>query len=102
MSPRAIVTGPAKDDLLSIWEYLADHATLDTADRVIAAIRDGIEQLVSTPRIGFMRESFAPPSVRFWRVHSFYIVYRWEKQPIEILRVVHAARDVQRVLGDID
>ena len=102
MSEPAIVTGPARDDLFSIREYLADHASLEVADRVITAARAEIDRLARAPGIGFVRESFAPPAVRFWRVSSFYIVDRWEPKPSEILRIVHAARGIRHVLGDGD
>ena len=32
-------------------------------------------------------------------VYSYLIVYRFETQPLQVIRVLHAARDVQSILG---
>ena len=37
--------------------------------------------------------------LRFWRVRNYLVVYRSEKRPIQIVRVLHAARDVRSILG---
>jgi plasmid stabilization system protein ParE len=36
---------------------------------------------------------------RFFLVYSYLIVYRHEAKPLQIVRVLHAARDVQSILG---
>ena len=36
---------------------------------------------------------------RFFLVYSYLIVYRHETKPLQIIRVLHAARDVQSILG---
>jgi toxin ParE1/3/4 len=36
---------------------------------------------------------------RFWRVWSYLIVYRWQSSPIEIIAVVHGARDLDAFFG---
>ena len=36
---------------------------------------------------------------RFLLVYSYLIVYRHETKPLQIIRVLHAARDVQSILG---
>jgi plasmid stabilization system protein ParE len=41
----------------------------------------------------------AKESLRFWHVRGYLIIYRSEKHPIEIVRVLHGARDVQAILG---
>jgi plasmid stabilization system protein ParE len=32
-------------------------------------------------------------------VHSYLIVYRWETKPLQIIRILHVARDVQAILN---
>jgi len=46
-----------------------------------------------------MREELADRRHRFFLVHSYLIVYRFETKPLQVLRVLHAARDVQSILG---
>jgi plasmid stabilization system protein ParE len=48
---------------------------------------------------GHIREDITDLPVRFWPVGSYLIVYDAGKRPIEILRVLHGARDVESILG---
>ena len=36
---------------------------------------------------------------RLFLVYSYLIVYRHETKPLQVIRVLHAARDVQSILG---
>jgi len=36
--------------------------------------------------------------VRFWSVYKYLIVYRPERKPLEILRIIHGMRDLPREL----
>ena len=56
--------------------------------------------LPSPPGMGHFRSDLAAEPLRFWRVRSYLIIYRSEKRPIEIVRILHAARDVQAILGE--
>jgi len=44
------------------------------------------------------RSDLAKEALRFWHVRSFLIIYRSEKRPIEIVRVLGGARDVAAIL----
>ena len=52
------------------------------------------------PGMGHFRSDLAAEPLRFWRVRNYLVVYRSEKTPIEIVRVLHGARDAQVILGD--
>jgi plasmid stabilization system protein ParE len=53
-----------------------------------------MRRLAAFPRIGHIREDVADESLRFWSVYSYLIAYRPERKPIEIVRVLHGARDI--------
>ncbi len=91
-----VVTGPAKRDLTEIWSYLADQASPETADRVLRDLRQAMRDPASMPEMGHRREDLTRRPVRFWLVYSYLIVYRPETVPLQILRVLHGARDVER------
>jgi toxin ParE1/3/4 len=55
--------------------------------------------LAKNPGIGHTREELADRRHRFFLVYSYLIVYRFETQPLQVIRVLHAARDVQSILG---
>jgi plasmid stabilization system protein ParE len=56
-------------------------------------------RLANRPELGHGREDLPAPSLRFWPVGSYLVVYLGEKQPIEIVAVVHVARDVPSVVN---
>ena len=92
-------TEPAREDLLEIWEFIA-HDDIDAADRVIAGLEKAAEKLASHPQLGRIRPSIAGLEVRFLSVGAHFLVYRGKQEPIEILRVLHGARDLDAILGE--
>jgi antitoxin ParD1/3/4/toxin ParE1/3/4 len=55
--------------------------------------------LAQHPLLGHLREDLADEPLRFWPVYSYLIIYRAEKRPIQVVRVLHGARDVKRLLS---
>ena len=51
------------------------------------------------PGIGHLRVDLADRRHRFFLVYSYLIVYRSQTKPLQVIRVLHAARDVQEILG---
>jgi plasmid stabilization system protein ParE len=89
------VTPEAELDVLEIWEYIAEDDSETAASRVIDRIRGEFQKLGDMPGIGHFREELLDSSYKFWSVWSYVIVYRWQSKPIEIVAVVHGARDLQ-------
>jgi toxin ParE1/3/4 len=81
----------AEKDLEDIWSYVAEDASIGTADRLIDAIFDRFELLVEQPRMGRNRPEFGE-GVRSIVVGSHVIYYRHE-QDVLIARVLHGRRD---------
>jgi toxin ParE1/3/4 len=95
---RGIVLSPlARRDLIDIWESIATD-DLAAADRVVDAIEEAMNALSAMPAMGHFRDELADRSHRFWPVGRYLIVYHHEMRPIEIVRVLHGARDVERLL----
>ena len=98
MSPPTFrLTPSAERDLGQIWQYIAQDSE-QAANRVLSAIEKALWRIVETPGIGHLREDLSSCRSRFVLVHSYLIVYRLETTPLLILRVLHAARDVQSLL----
>jgi toxin ParE1/3/4 len=89
----------ARADIEEIWAYVAED-NIEAATRVRQAFLDACRLLAQHPRLGHRREDLTThPGVRFWPVFSYLIVYRpKERKTLEILRVLHAKRDVKRIL----
>jgi plasmid stabilization system protein ParE len=50
------------------------------------------------PLSGHRREDLTDQPVRFWSVYSYVIVYDPDTQPLQIVRILHSARDVRCIL----
>jgi plasmid stabilization system protein ParE len=89
----------AQQDIRAIWRYIA-RDSVEAASRVRRAIHEACRSLARRPGMGHRRDDLTThPDVRFWTVYSFLIIYRLGTKPLQILRVLHAKRDVQQTLG---
>jgi plasmid stabilization system protein ParE len=92
------LTPRAKRDLNDIWEYIAED-NIEAADRVLDVLQAAMAKLAKNPGIGHWREEAADRRHRFFLVYSYVIVYRHETKRLQVIRVLHGARDLPAVLG---
>ena len=85
------ISDAARSDLEEIWIYIA-RDNPDAADRLIRAVVARFPKLAATPGIGWQREELSP-RLRSFPVGNYVIFYRPTKDGIEIVRVLHGARD---------
>lgn len=99
MVGRLLRTEEAHADLLAIWQYIAHERSAPVADAVLARIRGAMEMLAFAPQIGRRRPEFAG-SPRSMAVRPYVIFYEPlpEDDGIIVWRVLHGARDLQRVV----
>ncbi len=93
-------TPQAADDLFDIWKFIA-RDNPEAANRVEEAIYLACEFLVASPLAGRVREDLTTLPVRFWLVQPYanlFIVYDPEKKPLQIIRILHAARNLPSIL----
>jgi toxin ParE1/3/4 len=95
---RFILTLRAKQDVNDIWDYIAND-NIEAADRVLDALDNAMIKLAKNPGMGHRRDELTDKRHRFLLVYSYLIVYRYETKPLQIIRILHAARDVQSILG---
>ena len=93
-----VLTRLARRDLEEIWDFLAAD-NREAAEHVLNEIEAAIGKLAETPGMGHLREDLADRRHRFFLVYSYLIVYRPGTQPLEVIRVFHASRDVRELLG---
>lgn len=70
---RFELTPPARADLLEIWIYLVENASIDRADRVIASLQKAMNKLARTPGLGHLHHDLANESLRAYVVYSYLI-----------------------------
>jgi plasmid stabilization system protein ParE len=90
-------TPQALNDVFAIWSYIAQD-NVAAADRVERAVYDSCEFLADSPLAGTTRPDLTTLPVRFWLVSAFpnyFIVYDPEAKPLEIVRILHGARDIR-------
>jgi toxin ParE1/3/4 len=97
-----LVAPAARADLHEIWSYYANSIqNLAAADRIRDELFAAFDALARMPGMGHYRTDLVAEPLRFWRVRDYLIIYRSEKAPIEIVRVLHGKRDVQAPLEDL-
>jgi plasmid stabilization system protein ParE len=90
-----LLTPAADADLDETWVYVAQQSGAERADH----LDDAMHRLARAPGIGHLRRDFADESLRFVPVHKLPIIFRPEAKPLQIIRVLHGARDVRAILG---
>lgn len=100
--PRIVRTAAALADLGDIAEYIA-RDSCDAAIRFLQSARTTMERLAASPLIGGRVRLRHPQlqDVRKWPVEGFenYLVfYRPSSAGIEVIRVLHGARDIPQTL----
>ena len=91
-------TARAEEDLIDIWLYIA-HDDVRAAERLLDDIEEKFLLLAAQPSLGPARPDIAP-GLRYLPVRRYLILYREITGGIEIVRVVHAARDVPALMRD--
>ena len=93
------LTPAAEDDLFDIWAYIAAD-NVEAAERIEAEILDACVRLAARPDFGHFRRHLTDKPVRFFPVRGTYlIVYDPAMEPLEIIRILHGARDATAELG---
>ena len=95
--PACDISPEALADLESISGFIAADSA-DAADRIIEEFFAAFDHLASWPRSGHFRTDLTNRDVRFWPIRSYLIVYREIVEGIQIVAVLHAARDIPSVL----
>jgi toxin ParE1/3/4 len=85
----------AEADLLDIWLYIADK-NRRAADKLLDSIDNSCRLIATQPEMGELRPDL-DPLVRCIAVGDYLIIYRPAAGGLEVLRVVHGARDVPEV-----
>jgi toxin ParE1/3/4 len=90
--PRAL------DDLAEIWVYIAADS-FENADNFVALIDSKLRALARRPGIGRFRPEVGN-GIHSFAVGRYVIFYLQLSNGIEIVRVLHGARDIDSILQD--
>lgn len=85
----------AEEDLDEIWFYIAKD-NLAAADKLLDEIGDSCRLLAQDPFIGRSRPELAP-DLRSFPVSRYIVFYAPSAFGVEIVRVLHSARDINPI-----
>ena len=102
MPPRVTKSAKARRDLLEHFVYLG-RDSVAAARRFLKAADKAMESLARMPEMGGLWDSRNPAlaGLRIWSIRKFknyLIFYRPVPEGIEVLRVLHGARDIDTLL----
>ncbi len=103
MRRRLVRKRAAERDLADQVEYIARERPA-AARRYLLALKNSFKRLVENPEVGALH-TFGNPKLRglrMWPVPGFpkfLIFYRVTKGRVEVIRILHGARDIAQVLG---
>jgi plasmid stabilization system protein ParE len=92
-----VLSPDALQDLQDIWDFIALD-NVPAADKLEDEFFETFEMLAKRPLIGHTRSDLTERDVRFWPVGSYLVVYRGIAVPIQIVGVLHGARDIPEVI----
>jgi len=102
---RVIRRRLARQDLVEIFRHYAREAGLDIADAFLVEVEAAFTRIASMPQIGtpYEHEHEALADLRFLplsRFRKYLVFYRATAEWIEIVRVLHGARDFHGILAE--
>jgi toxin ParE1/3/4 len=92
-----VLSPEALQDAQDIWDFIAAN-NVAAADTLEDEFFEAFEMLAQRPRMGHTRCDLTEQDVRFWAVGSYLIVYRTSPTELQIIAVLHGARDVAEVI----
>ncbi len=96
--PVIVLQPRAKADLSEIWEFIADYSD-DQADAFIDLIDQKFQLLAQQSGLGRRRDELSE-GLRSFPVGRYVIFYLPLSGGVQIVRVLHGARDIEVALSE--
>lgn len=96
--PRVTRRPLAADDILEIWDYIAEDS-LDAADRWVDRLDEQFRLLATQPLMGRTRPELEQ-ELRSFPFGRYVIFYAPLADGIDVIRVLHGARDIDALFDD--
>ncbi len=99
---KIVWTERASTNLCEIFDYVQKSSKV-YADRLVKSIVDATTRLERMPQSGRIVPELNMPDLREIIHHNYRIVYRVQngKESVEIIAIIHGARDFKNALGDL-
>lgn len=101
MTASYLLTPSATRDLDDILSYVLENSGPERAMHVHAKLHAGFVKIGAHPKLhGHIREDLADESLRVHVVFSYLIIYRPDTKPVQVVRVIHGARDLPQAVQE--
>jgi toxin ParE1/3/4 len=87
----------AEADILEVWDFIA-YDSLAAADRWVDLLDEQFRVLATQPMMGRARDELAP-GLRSFAFERYVIFYLPLDDGIDVVRVLHGARDIGAVFS---
>lgn len=94
------LTPLAARDIDEILSYILERSGPARALHVHKRLYDGLSKIARNPGLGHLCKDVWSEGLRIRVVFSYLIIYRPETMPVQILRVIHGARDLRQALEE--
>ena len=98
--PRILIRPRAEIDLAEIWDFIAEDSPA-RADAFLDRLDQGFHDLAGNPHMGRARDELSP-KLRSFPFGRYVIFYLALPDGIEIVRVLHGARDLDAIFPSND
>lgn len=95
--PRVLRRPLAAADIAEIWDYIAEDS-VPQADAWVERLDQTLRRLATQPKMGRARDELSP-RLRSLPFGRYVIFYEPLGDGIDVVRVLHAARDVEAQFG---
>ena len=96
--PRVTRRPLAAADILDIWDYIAEDS-LAAADRWVDQLDAKFRLIATQPLMGRTRDDLSP-GLRSFPCARYVIFYQALDDGIDVVRVLHSARDTDAVFSE--
>jgi toxin ParE1/3/4 len=96
--PRVLRRPKAAEDIAGVWDFIADD-NLDAADHWVDQLDAQLRLLATQPLMGRARDELAA-GIRSFPFGRYLIFYLPISGGIDVVRVLHGARDVDTEFGE--
>lgn len=96
--PLYDLTEVAQQDMRDILVFIA-RENPDAALKLGREFISAMERLAVFPHLGQLRKDFTNNPFRFWPMYSYFIMYRPDTKPLEIVRVLSGYRNIADLLS---
>jgi plasmid stabilization system protein ParE len=95
---RFILSAEARHDYFDAFDFIENYSK-NAASKWEAMMLDTFRHLAVWPQTGKIRPEYAPPYIRFWPAGDYVILYNPSSIPVEIIAILHGARNLSELIA---